>query len=707
MNVIKINVNFKNRTIYKQGVDLTSGDYNSTKLKFQFDREDGRKVFKMKDPDGKLVLLTDITNDEVELVGKDENGNNASLFKQEGKYIFEISLYDGDSKLTSAFDYIKVKKEEVVVDGEVITPYLPIFDELVNDIAGLEKILKDKATIEDMKTYIEGHKDELKGDDYVLTEDDKKEIASLIEIDAPDVDIPTKVSQLENDSKFTTEEYVENAINKALKIEEKPEDGSILPSKISVSQDNYFVYNNKNLYQVYWDSTGDKYVFFEIDDNNITFTCEMNNGTATVLWLIIGKKANGDTIMVRLNQFTGTNSDQWGVFTVNSTTRVTTDTFTAESKEDVFVKGDVANVYYDEEGVHILKNGEEVLYIAFEDYAIVQPLLGFTAYYAMGSATERLMVSNLGYKSNVDLKTVDLFIFAGQSNMAGRGQGADAPVVPIEAGAEFRAISDPTQLYEIDESVIPFGLNENLDEGISDIGSDGALKKSGSLVPAFINAYYERTGVRVVGVSASEGSTTTRMWVEDSQGGLYADLINRWNLAETWLTENGYKIGRRLMFWLQGEGDAVNSVPPDTYIERMNTLINTQVIPNTTIEKCLIIRIGHRNTDDYDYDYIMETQNEICRRVDNAIMASVKLGEFVDLSYYNKGDTTHFNQTALNLLGEDVGKNTAEYVNTGLYPILNDNLTNSILYGKSYNDRKTKEYIDNIVGDIETLLGGI
>ena len=143
MNVIKVNVNFKNRTIYKSGVDLTSGDYNTTKLIFDFDRKDGRKVFEMKDEDGNLVLITDIVNNEVELVGKDENGNNASLFKQAGNYIFEVSLYDGDSKLTSAFDFIKVKQEQVEIDGEVITPYLPVFDELVNDVAGLEKILQD------------------------------------------------------------------------------------------------------------------------------------------------------------------------------------------------------------------------------------------------------------------------------------------------------------------------------------------------------------------------------------------------------------------------------------------------------------------------------------------------------------------------------------------------------------------------------------
>jgi len=143
MNVIKVNVNFKNRTIYKQGVDLTSGDYNSTKLVFEFDRQDGRKIFEMKDPDGEIVLWSEIENNEIALVGKDEEGNNTTLFKEAGKYIFEISLYDGDSKLTSAFDYIPVKEEQVKDGNKIVTAYLPIFDQLLNEV---DKVLEETTT---------------------------------------------------------------------------------------------------------------------------------------------------------------------------------------------------------------------------------------------------------------------------------------------------------------------------------------------------------------------------------------------------------------------------------------------------------------------------------------------------------------------------------------------------------------------------------
>ena len=70
MNIIKVNVNFKNRTSYKQGVDLTEGDYNSTKMVFTFDRDDGTKVFEMKNPSDEIVLHKEIINNEIILVGQ-------------------------------------------------------------------------------------------------------------------------------------------------------------------------------------------------------------------------------------------------------------------------------------------------------------------------------------------------------------------------------------------------------------------------------------------------------------------------------------------------------------------------------------------------------------------------------------------------------------------------------------------------------------
>ena len=61
------------------------------------------------------------------------------------------------------------------------------------------------------------------------------------------------------------------------------------------------------------------------------------------------------------------------------------------------------------------------------------------------------------------MNTYDFFLFAGQSNMAGRGISCPqfpevAPALISGAGVEFRAISDPSALFSVCE---PFGAAEN------------------------------------------------------------------------------------------------------------------------------------------------------------------------------------------------------------------------------------------------------
>ena len=96
-----------------------------------------------------------------------------------------------------------------------------------------------------------------------------------------------------------------------------------------------------------------------------------------------------------------------------------------------------------------------------------------------------------------DMGEVDLVMFMGQSNMAGRGEAADSVVCQSGHGYEFRAISDPAKLYDVRE---PFGVNENnAASGVNELGS-----KSGSMVSALMEEYYSYTGVPMVGVSCSK-----------------------------------------------------------------------------------------------------------------------------------------------------------------------------------------------------------
>ena len=256
MNEIKININFSNgKTNVEQNKDLITNDYNSTKILFNFDRPDGIKVFELKDQENNLVFLDEIKNNEVILVGKadvkDDNGyikyiddneniywydlehetlynsdyeevsgisideltkvtKNVSLFNKAGRYIFEVSLYDGDSKLTSVSNELGVIEEQVLINDEVVINYLPIFDELMNDIEekiaevnnlnvtgervsdGVEITFTDKLGNETIKKVNDGEKGD-SGDDYVITPQDYNAIAGVVE-----TDIAPTISAIEN-----------------------------------------------------------------------------------------------------------------------------------------------------------------------------------------------------------------------------------------------------------------------------------------------------------------------------------------------------------------------------------------------------------------------------------------------------------------------------------------------------------------------------
>ena len=272
MNEIKVKVNFKNRQCFVSGVNLTSGDYNSTKIIFSFDKLDGQKIFEMKNPAGEIVFVQEIKNDEIILVGQadvtTEHDNkqyikyldlseniywynskeqklydlewtevedfnldnyikqteNASIFTESGKYVFEVSLYDGDSKLTSACNYIPVKQEQVVLGNKVVEPYLPIFDKLMQqliesitetsnldvDIEGSVITIKRKdGTFK--SENVKGEKGE-KGDEATIN--GKKSInittgGDIVSKQTGDtfnisVETPKKTSDLINDSNFAT-----------------------------------------------------------------------------------------------------------------------------------------------------------------------------------------------------------------------------------------------------------------------------------------------------------------------------------------------------------------------------------------------------------------------------------------------------------------------------------------------------------------------
>lgn len=279
-------------------------------------------------------------------------------------------------------------------------------------------------------------------------------------------------------------------------------------------------------------------------------------------------------------------------------------------------------------------------------------------------------------------RIIDLIIFMGQSNMSGVGGNVDlAPHVDEGKAYEFKAISDPTRLYNIEE---PFGKNESFIGGICDFPGS----KRGSIVSAFVNEYYEQTHTPVVCVSASEGATTTEKWMSASY---QADLSERFKRAVVWLESNNFSIRNRYAVWLQGESDAANNVEGDKYIENMDNIIRGLFING--LNKVFIITPGRTITIKNYFDTIVRSQIEMCKKSGYYALATTALCK---VSTEFMVDEWHYNQKVLNYIGKDAADSVAFYTlnrkEKVIYDYKNDTVFIPDLF--DYTGEETVESVD-------------
>ena len=197
MNEYKVKVSFKTGNIYTNLLKLIQNDYNSTKLNFEFDTEGIRYLFKLKMPDG-TSYVDEIVDNEIIL--------KKGILAQNGNYEFEVSLYGEDNRLTAqVIRSFEVNKELVNTD-EVITidDRVPVLDALINDVnEAIEKVenMQPSSGGTSDYTYLEN-----KPSINAIVLEGNKTLEELgIQPSGnyvnPD-DIPTKTSQLTNDSGY-------------------------------------------------------------------------------------------------------------------------------------------------------------------------------------------------------------------------------------------------------------------------------------------------------------------------------------------------------------------------------------------------------------------------------------------------------------------------------------------------------------------------
>ena len=261
---------------------------------------------------------------------------------------------------------------------------------------------------------------------------------------------------------------------------------------------------------------------------------------------------------------------------------------------------------------------------------------------------------------------VDLVLFIGQSNMAGRGSSTKATVVEESHAYEFRAISDPTKLYPVKE---PFGATENNSaSGVTE------SKKTGSLVSAFCESYYAATGTPIVAVSCSKGGEKISFF--DTSTKVYADAVSRMKAAKAYLDgeyakgNTQFKVKNVYVVWLQGESDADNNTSTSAYTAALSRIV-AGFKKDIGCDQTFVIPIGTYNGNDgalkAKYNTIRDTQILFCQDNPDATVICTQLADLHRFGYMK--DQYHFHQEGYEIIGKDAGANMAFFTENGKKPV--------------------------------------
>lgn len=243
---------------------------------------------------------------------------------------------------------------------------------------------------------------------------------------------------------------------------------------------------------------------------------------------------------------------------------------------------------------------------------------------------------------------VDLLLFMGQSNMAGRGNAMLAPAVTPGMGFEYRAVTAPEQLVPLRE---PFGVEENDPAGVSEPGM-----KTGSMVSSFVNACTEKTGIPIVGVSCAKGGSAIAEWMPGTP--YYQDALRRARRCRRWLADNCFTVRHSAMVWCQGCTDGDRHTRKAVYKLDTDRMLH-EFMFDAGLETCFLIQIGNRRDDPALYQPIQQAQEELAAAYADIVLVSRTFKTFAEKGLMK--DRFHYLQPAYNEVGREAGRNAAAF----------------------------------------------
>ncbi len=293
--------------------------------------------------------------------------------------------------------------------------------------------------------------------------------------------------------------------------------------------------------------------------------------------------------------------------------------------------------------------------IKSDSYKLDSDMTSEVAYYKVAPYKKISGKRRYGNLSNMCRNNMDVTVvlFSGQSNMAGRGENKRlAPVLEKNVAFEYRAVTDPGNLYYLEE---PFGVNENRTDGINDVYPNGIPRKSGGMVSMVCKTYFENTGIPIVGVSASQSSTALAKFLPGTP--IYNDTEERLSSCLEYLRENGYNIKHIYMVWCQGESDSNTDI--EKYEEGVKSIVEG-FRTDFGLEMCFISLVGPSvNSTHGNVSY---AQRDLSMNYPYCTVASGAAEYFLEQELL-KGDGIHYKQQAYNIVGKQVGYVMAAYTN--------------------------------------------
>jgi len=256
-------------------------------------------------------------------------------------------------------------------------------------------------------------------------------------------------------------------------------------------------------------------------------------------------------------------------------------------------------------------------------------------------------------------KSMDVIVFAGQSNMQGQSERLSENEV-VRNAYEYKWLSnkivplrnpvgeciryDGTEGYLLEK-------NEDIPNWLKDHVLGAASYGFTNLVPSFCRAYIDQCESNVLAVHAAKGSTMISYWMPGTDG--YRAIVEKTEAAIR-KAKREHTVENVYFVWLQGESDAINGNTKEYYKEQI-TLLAQSLKKDLAIDKFAVIRVGCFTGDERDWQ-IIEAQDEVCEECEDFVMLTniaTQLNQKPECM--NPNVHGHYSAKGLEILGNAAG----------------------------------------------------